>query len=124
MNPEPVGPLVGAAVWAAVMQAGGFRCECTGTCGRKHIDGGGRCTREHAVRGGHRLIAAPVELSLSPVQAAGLPTDLLRAWCSACLGATATVARRNSCHVVPQGAMDLFDVAPFHQPERARRRRR
>jgi hypothetical protein len=58
------------------------RCQCTdGLCGSRHSDSSLWCDRttEH-----DRLIAAPLELTLSPVAAAAVPVEQLRAWCVPC----------------------------------------
>lgn len=75
-------PLGTPALWAAVMDTAEQRCQCAGgLCGSKHSDSGLRCNRttEH-----DRLLAAPLELTLSPVAAAAVPAEQLRAWCVPC----------------------------------------
>lgn len=75
-------PLGSPALWAAVMEQAEHRCQCAGRlCGSLHSKSGLRCDRttEH-----ERLLAAPLELTLSPVAAAAVPVEQLRAWCVDC----------------------------------------
>ncbi|MGX9228027.1 hypothetical protein ACWV95_20755 [Streptomyces albus] len=71
-------PIAYAAVWRAVMQAAGYRCQCTGQCGNPHKNSSGRCPREHDQcaskrRGPVHLAAAPADLSQGQRMAAALP---------------------------------------------------
>ncbi|MEU5077073.1 hypothetical protein AB0G76_36825 [Streptomyces asoensis] len=75
-------PLGISAVWEAVMKAAGEQCQCSGgLCGSQHSKTGLRCIR---TTGHGRLLVAPADLTLSPVAAAGVPTEQLRAWCLDC----------------------------------------
>jgi len=75
-------PLGAPTVWQAVMDAAENQCQCTGgLCGSQHSKTGLRCIR---ATGTARLIVAPVDLTLSPVAAAAVPVEQLRAWCSTC----------------------------------------
>src|ERR1041384_1514095 len=50
MTTTDFAPIAGQAVWRAVMQAAGYRCQCTGGCkpeGAHKKEAGGRCKREH-----------------------------------------------------------------------------
>ncbi|MGW8380191.1 hypothetical protein [Streptomyces sp. ODS28] len=108
-------PIVFADQWRAVMDAAGYRCQCAGACGSKHSKGEGRCERVHDQyadkhHGPARLLAAPVDPTLSPRAAAELPPSGLRAWCEGCHGA-ATRAARKAARAEPapdQGG--LFDL--------------
>ncbi|MFF0033509.1 hypothetical protein ACFYS7_36165 [Streptomyces avermitilis] len=91
-------PLVAVGTWRPVMEAADYRCQCAGECGNAHAKSGGRCPREHdgyTSKHGHRvrLMAAPADVLMSPVEAAALPVGRLRAWCPECHTATARKAR-------------------------------
>jgi hypothetical protein len=105
-------PIVLPALWRHVMQAAGYRCQCTGACGSAHKKGGGRCPRMHDQhaskhRGPIHLTAAPVDPALPALAAARLPTSALRAWCPDCHdGARRASNRAKRSHVDPdQGAL-------------------
>ncbi|MFG3346924.1 hypothetical protein ACGF1Z_17880 [Streptomyces sp. NPDC048018] len=92
-------PLVAAGVWRPVMEAAGYRCQCTGQCGSTHAKGDGRCPREHdhhasKTRGPVHLVAAPPDPLTSTLAAARLPVAALRAWCPACYSAARRIANR------------------------------
>lgn len=75
-------PLGASAIWKAVMEVAGDQCQCTGgLCGSQHSKTGLRCIRTTAHG---RLIVAPADLTLSPVAAAAVPAEQLRAWCPDC----------------------------------------
>lgn len=76
-------PLVCANTWQVVMEAADYRCQCAGACGSQHSRTGHRCDRQHD-QAGERLAAAPVDLTLRPVDAARLPAADLLAWCEGC----------------------------------------
>ena len=76
-------PLGAPAAWLPVVAAADHQCECKGACGRTHSRTEFRCDRRHDSNG-VRLLVAPADLSLSPVAAAELPADELRAWCPEC----------------------------------------
>jgi len=64
-----------------VLERAGWRCQCTGQCGRPHTGaGGGRCLAEHAACELHAVPAWPV----SPARAAALPPAALAAMCGPC----------------------------------------
>ena len=88
-------PIADTARWATVMEAAGYRCQCTGNlCGSRHSTSGMRCKAEHDAQGGRvRLIAAPLDLGLTDVQAAAVPVAQLRAWCPSCYQAARRRAR-------------------------------
>lgn len=107
-------PIVGAALFRTVMQAAGYRCQCTGECGNPHTKGDGRCQHEHdhyTSKHGRRvrLMAAPVDPLATDVVAARLPASGLRAWCPDCHSAAARRAKRQ----LPKTPVDqcgLFDL--------------
>ncbi|WHX19318.1 hypothetical protein QFW82_20795 [Streptomyces malaysiensis subsp. malaysiensis] len=108
-------PIVYAAVWQPVMEAAGYRCQCTGQCGNAHIKGQGRCPREHdhhagKHRGPVRLIAAPADPLTPPLAAAGLPASGLRAWCPDCQKATRRAAQRAVRSTPDPTQGGLFDL--------------
>ncbi|MCP8712543.1 hypothetical protein [Streptomyces sp. AC04842] len=77
-------PLGASAVWKAVMEPAGHRCQCQGgLCGSQHSDTGRRCINSSAHG---RLLIAPADLTLSTVAAAAVPVEELRAWCGSCHG--------------------------------------
>jgi len=63
--------------WLAVMERSGWRCECTGLCGRNHV-----YPAEHAP--GSPLHAVPVWPGISEASAARLPAAALAALCMDC----------------------------------------
>lgn len=105
-------PIVGAAVFTAVMRAAGYRCQCAGECGNAHAKGEGRCLHEHdgyTSKHGRRvrLMAAPGDPLASDVAAARLPAGSLRAWCPDCHTAA---ARRARATAPVDDAPSLFDL--------------
>ncbi|MFF0725178.1 hypothetical protein [Streptomyces sp. NPDC004134] len=92
-------PIVGAALFRAVIAAAGGRCHCTGECGQPHAKGDGRCQREHdryasKHKGPVRLMAAPADPLTPPHIATALPPCELRAWCPPCFDGTRRTAER------------------------------
>ncbi len=91
-------------LWEQVIGRAGGCCQCTGACGRKHADNGGRCDRQngsYASRhtGPVRLLAAPadpISLALPAHQQAHLIAELLAAWCPGCHDAARTRATRTA----------------------------
>ncbi|WP_406289548.1 hypothetical protein [Embleya sp. NBC_00896] len=71
-------PIVGGALWAAVMTRENSMCGCTGECGKRHADTQGRCDRHDG------LIVAPRDLSVALVVAVGLGPADLTTWCERC----------------------------------------
>ncbi|WP_152617639.1 hypothetical protein [Phaeacidiphilus oryzae] len=97
------------------MERAGQRCQCTGQCGARHKDGGGRCEHQHSNRPAYRLLAAPAEPAalLLPVhQVAALPASRLIAWCLACRDrAQCRAASAARTSATEQGTPDgLFDL--------------
>lgn len=75
-------PLGTPTVWVVVMAAAGHRCQCAGgLCGNRHSKSGLRCDRD---TGREQLLAAPADLTLSPIAAAAVPAEQLLAWCVDC----------------------------------------
>ena len=107
-------PIAYAAVWRAVMQAAGYRCQCTGQCGNPHKNSSGRCPREHDQcaskhRGPVHLAAAPADFSQGQRMAAALPAGSLRAWCPDCHDAARRAAAR-AARRQQSGQAGLFDL--------------
>lgn len=107
-------PIAYAALWRAVMQAAGYRCQCTGQCGNPHKKTRGRCPREHDQcaskhRGPVHLAAAPADLTQSQRTAAALPAGALRGWCPDCHDAARRAAAR-AARRQQSGQADLFDL--------------
>jgi hypothetical protein len=105
-------PLAAVDVWRPVMEAAGYRCQCTGQCGNEHAKTEGRCAREHdgyTSKHGHRvrLMAAPVDPLTQHSVAVTLPPGELRAWCPECHTAA---ARRARTAVPAEDAPGLFDL--------------
>ncbi|WP_439675690.1 hypothetical protein [Embleya sp. MST-111070] len=81
-------PIVGADLWSAVATREGGTCGCTGRCGRRHADSGGRCDRHDG------LIVGPRDLSVSLAVAVGLPAADLTTWCERCHRPAVTAATK------------------------------
>lgn len=90
-------PIVGAALWSAVMKNAGHRCECKGACGQKHDPNRrgvqSRCPLENgkhiSKKGEVVLIATPRDPINEGdfVTAASLPAKRLAAMCPPCYDA-------------------------------------
>ncbi|MFE1928696.1 hypothetical protein ACFW91_39870 [Streptomyces asoensis] len=74
-------PLGASALWRAVMEPAGYRCQCSGACGSQHAKTERRC---HRTAASHRLLVAPADLLLSPAAAAAVPAEQLLVWCPDC----------------------------------------
>ena len=98
---RPVAPL---PLWEQVIERADSYCQCTGACGRKHADTGGRCDRRNGSyaskqTGPVRLLAAPIDptaLTLPAHQQARLTVEALAAWCPNCHDAARTRAARTA----------------------------
>ncbi|GAA3113529.1 hypothetical protein [Streptomyces echinatus] len=115
-------PIVGAAVWTAVMNRAGHRCECRGACGKRHSASGsrtqGRCDLENgkhiSKKGEVVLIAMPRD----PINegdfatAASLPARRLAAMCPLCYDAVFAKIRKAVKDLPPQDD-GLFSVEEF-----------
>jgi hypothetical protein len=106
-TPAVPGPIIGAAVWRKVTSRAGNRCQCTGGCGRKHRDGGGRCQRENTVHS--PLHAVPADGTADTI-AAGLPARALTALCDPCDAGHASIRARarKTAHDALSSAETLF----------------
>ncbi|MGW0312071.1 hypothetical protein [Streptomyces flavidovirens] len=118
-------PIVGAALWTAVMKKAGNRCECRGACGKKHDKDRkrvqGRCEQENTdygtSLGGTTLLAMPRDpISEGDfVTAASLPPRRLAAMCPDCYDAVLRKIKRAVKQMEPQNdglfAIDEFVVS-------------
>ncbi|MBS2538844.1 hypothetical protein KGQ20_39470 [Catenulispora sp. NF23] len=101
-------PIAAKATWLPVMQAAGFRCQCTGGCGRTHSkEPGGRCKHEH--KPWLRLLAAPAKPTGNPHQDA---TADLVAYCPTCFDGHLRVAKRSdrAAATAHENDIPLFDL--------------
>lgn len=102
-------PFLGAAAWAAVMEAAGFRCQCAGGCGRTHVaDPEGRCRHTH--KPSAHLIASPAVPTAGLVRAVSGP---LVAYCPSCFDGHRRAANRAADTAAKQAAANvpsLFDL--------------
>jgi hypothetical protein len=119
-------PIVGAALWTAVMKNADGRCECRGACGKKHDSNRkrqqGRCGHyngQHiSKRGELVLIAMPRDPIAEGdfVTAAQLPARRLAAMCPGCYDAVLAKIRRTEKRMEPQDdglfAIDDYRVDP------------
>lgn len=114
-------PIGGLKTWQAVMEAAGYRCQCSGgLCGSKHAIGGLVCGRLHdedwtpGDPSGRRvrLIAAPLDLAQPLERAAGLRPDQLRAWCTKCYTAARSQQRAAAAEMARHQSQPeaLFDL--------------
>ncbi|SDL28929.1 hypothetical protein [Streptomyces indicus] len=116
-------PIVGAAVWSAVMKRAGDRCECRGACGKKHADRNrrpGRCelTNDEYVskrKARIHLIATPRDPVNEGdfVTAAQLRPSRLIAFCPDCYDGVRRIFKRAEKQMAPQDE-GLFDTAEFY----------
>lgn len=79
-------------VLVEVVTRAGLRCQCSGACGRKHRDSGGRCASEHGTA--RPLFAAPSDPAVPEHTAWQVPVTELAAWCGPCLDAARRQAAR------------------------------
>jgi hypothetical protein len=105
------GPIVCVTTWETVMEAAGWQCQCAqGLCGSKHSRTGLRCDRN---TNRVRLIAAPLDLTLSALAASRVPVTELRAWCPEChqkAGARQRASERELQRREPAPVDALFDL--------------
>jgi len=116
-------PIVGAALWTAVMKNAGNRCECRGACGKKHDPNRrrqqGRCELENgkhvSKRGEVVLLAMPRDPIGEGdfVTAASLPARRLAAMCPGCYDAVRRKIAKAVKQLPPQED-GLFDAAEFY----------
>lgn len=115
-------PIVGAALWTAVMKNAGHRCECKGACGQKHDPNRRgvqhRCPLENgkhvSKRGEIVLIAMPRDPINEGdfVSAAQLPARRLAAMCPPCYDAVRRKIKAAEKKLPPQDE-GLFAAEPF-----------
>ncbi|WP_327738402.1 hypothetical protein OG749_36070 [Streptomyces nojiriensis] len=114
-------PLVGAALWSAVMKAAEDRCECRGACGKKHDPDRTRKQQRCDVRNGDHVsrvgLIVLIAMPRDPINerdfatAAQLPAKRLAAMCRPCRDAVLSKIRR-AAKKLPMGD-GLFDVEEF-----------
>ena len=108
MTATDFAPIAAEAVWRAVMQAAGYRCQCTGGCGRKHVkEPGGRCKQEH--KPWCLLVASPVHPTGDPHQ--DMTGDLV-AYCPGCYDRRLSAAKSAARAAATTHEMDtpLFEL--------------
>ncbi|MEV0220817.1 hypothetical protein [Streptomyces sp. NPDC050704] len=124
-------PIVGAALWTAVMKNAGDRCECRGACGQKHDPNRrgvqSRCPLENgkhiSKKGKVVLIAMPRD----PIgegdftTAAQLPARRLAAMSTTCYDAVLAKIRKAEKAIPPQDdglfAIDEYVVSKASQKQ-------
>lgn len=97
-------PIVGAALWTAVMKNAGHRCECRGACGKKHDADRkrkqGRCPLENGQRISKKGEVVLIAMPRDPIGegdfavAAQLPPRRLAAMCAPCYDAVLAKIRK------------------------------
>jgi hypothetical protein len=115
-------PLVGAAIWEAVVERCGGRCECQGACGKKHDPEHkrvqGHCDVTNGQRTTKRGIVALLATPRDPVNessfhvAASLPAHRLIALCPDCYDGVRRIFKRAEKTLPPQED-GLFAVEEF-----------
>lgn len=112
-------PIVGADLWQQVMDLAAGRCQCQGSCGKKHLTAArkpGRCEHENEMyvkgHGRIRLLALPRDPSLPWHEAATLPARRLIAFCLPCAKGVSTVINRAVKALPPQDD-ELFAVEAY-----------
>jgi hypothetical protein len=96
-------PMIGAATWQTVLSGAGWRCECTGRCGKPHRKTEGRCGTVHGAA--HRLAAVPADPTVTLT--AAVTTASLVALCAGCEIATRRAAINAQTAIDPD-QLDLF----------------
>ncbi|MEU9470491.1 hypothetical protein AB0D78_28505 [Streptomyces avermitilis] len=119
-------PIVGAALWTAVMKNAGDRCECQGACGKKHDADRkrrqGRCDHyngQHVSKKGELVLIATPRDPINEgdfVTASQLPPRRLAAMCPECYDAVRRKIKAAVKKLPPQEdglfAADEFYVDP------------
>ncbi|WP_350279315.1 hypothetical protein [Kribbella sp. HUAS MG21] len=101
-------PMVGAETWQSAMVAAGWRCECTGQCGKGHVKTAGRCGTNH---GSAHPLAVDAADPTASLHAAVTGAELV-ALCAGCQAG----AKRAATKAAEQDAadhtdqLDLFDL--------------
>ncbi|MEU7066944.1 hypothetical protein [Streptomyces sp. NPDC046161] len=115
-------PLVGAALWTAVMKTAEDRCECRGACGKKHDPDRTRQQQRCPVRNGDHLsrvgLVVLIATPRDPINegdfatAAQLPAKRLAAMCRPCHDAVLRKIRA-AVKKLPVGD-ELFDSSAYY----------
>lgn len=104
-------PLVAAALWTAVMERAGNRCECKGACGSKHTDRDkkpGRCETangDYVTKIGYVVLLATPRDPINEgcfAKAAALPARRLIALCPPCQAGVKRILARAEKALPPQ----------------------
>lgn len=103
-------PIAGESTWRPVMEAAGYRCQCTGGCkpeGAHTTNPGGRCKHEH--KPWQHLLAAPVSPTGDPHKDA---TVELVAYCVPCFDGHKAQAVRaaKAARAEARSDIPLFDL--------------
>lgn len=114
-------PLVGAALWTAVMNNALDRCECRGACGKKHDPDRTRKQQRCDVRNGDHVskvgLIVLIAMPRDPINegdfatAAQLPAKLLAAMCRPCHDAVLRKIRSAAKKLAASD--DLFDIEEY-----------
>ncbi|MET9313086.1 hypothetical protein ABZX12_14780 [Kribbella sp. NPDC003505] len=101
-------PMVGAETWQTAIDAAGWRCECTGQCGKGHVKTAGRCGINHGSAHPLAVVAADPTASL---HAAVTSADLV-ALCAACQAGAKRAAIKAAEQATAENPdqLDLFDL--------------
>lgn len=115
-------PIVGAALWTAVMKNAGDRCECHGACGKKHDPDRTRKQQRCDTSNGDHVskvgLIALLAVPRDPINegdfatAARLPAKRLAAMCRPCHDAVLRKIRAATKKLAPTDG--LFDSAEFY----------
>ncbi|QNE21921.1 hypothetical protein F1D05_33415 [Kribbella qitaiheensis] len=101
-------PMVGAETWQSAITLAGWRCECTGQCGKGHVKTEGRCGTEHGSLHPLAVVAADPVLSLHAV-VTGAELVALCAGCQAGAKRAAFKAAERAA-IARTDQLDLFDL--------------
>lgn len=99
-------PMIGAQTWQTVLSGAGWRCECTGQCGKPHTKTQRRCGIVHSAA--HRLAAVPADPTVTLT--AAVTGAALVALCAGCETATRRAAINAQTTTDPE-QLDLFGDA-------------
>jgi hypothetical protein len=119
-------PIVGAALWTAVMKNADHRCECKGACGKKHDPDRkrkqGRCEHYNGQHISKRGELALIAMPRDPIgegdfaTAAQLPARRLAAMCPECYDAVLAKIRKAMKALPPQDE-GLFGTDEYYVPK-------
>lgn len=108
-------PIAALDIWQPVIDAADGRCQCTGSCGKRHLDKDrkpGRCDHEqgqHLSKVGEiRLVAAPEDVTSKYPP----PGVALLAWCQPCFDGRRRLINRAAKQAPPQSD-GLFDADEY-----------